>query len=260
VSDLKSLSDSLTKLVEYAGVLAQRLRPNIQMNFKEDGSIVTNADIEVENWLKPQLMKLVPETEVWGEEGGYHEPGLNGIWLVDPIDGTSNYAHGLPLWGVSVALYQNEKIVLSEVVLPDLSESYSATLGGGAFLNRKPLPFIPAGSIKPHELVSYSDNFLGYASNINLPGKMRSMGAFVIDGTFVACGRFRGLINKGVRIYDIAACIGIARELDADVRYTNGDLFIEKDVLVDKKINQPLMIFPKESGFMLPLKCDEEIS
>ena len=259
MNDLNSLSSSLTKLAEYAGMLAQRLRPNIQMNFKEDGSIVTNADIEVENWIKPQLMKLIPGTEVWGEERGYHEPGPNGVWLVDPIDGTSNYAHGLPLWGVSVALYQNEKIVLSEVVLPDLSESYSATLGGGAFLNQKALPLIPSGPVQSHELVSYSDNFISYVNSVQLPGKMRSMGAFVIDGTFVACGRFRGLINKGVRLYDIAACVGIARELNADVRYANGDPFIEKDVLVDQRIDSPFMIFPKESGFILPLKANEKI-
>lgn len=251
MDDLKSFSESLTKLVQYAGVLAQRLRADLRVQLKEDGSIVTNADMEVENWLRPQLMKLVPGTTVWGEEGIYEEPGPNGLWLVDPIDGTSNYTFGSPLWGVSVALYQNKKIVLSEIALPDLDESFSATLGGGAFLNQIPLPSIPSGPILSHELVAYTENTPLAYPEVQFPGKMRLVGAFVIDGTFVAKQRFRGLIGKGVRLYDIAACIGIARELNAYVRYACGDVFEESAVL-NQRIERSFIIFPKESGFILP--------
>lgn len=245
MQNLKSISDSLSKIVEYAGVLAQRARSEVQIELKEDGSIVTQADRQVENWLSAQLVKLLPGTEMWGEESGFKNPGPKGLWVVDPIDGTANYAFGSPLWGVSVAYYHEERIQLAEICLPDLSESYTAILGQGAHLNGQPLPSIPEGPIQKHELIGYPDSLLKDYPQQKWPGRMRQLGAEVVHGTFMASQRHRAHMTVKVKFYDIAGCVCIMRELGAEILYANGKPFQEKELVRDTRLQEPLLFFPK---------------
>lgn len=246
------LLSSLGAIVQEAGALAQRMRKaGIGRELKPDGSIVTPADREVEVVLRKQLVDLYPDTNVWGEELGFATEGEGGLWLVDPIDGTSNFSFGSPLWGVSVALMRAGELELGAVVLPDLNEVYLAERGRGAFLNGQAMPPIPPGPIRPEELVSYEPK--GCVSlDTPLPGKLRCAGAFVIDGTFTARQRYRGLIGCREKLYDVAASVLLAAELGADIRYANGSPMVLSELVVDRKIQRPWIIFPADSGFILP--------
>ncbi|MGV3614417.1 MAG: inositol monophosphatase family protein [Fimbriimonas sp.] len=247
------LLSSLGAVVQEAGALAVRMRKaGIEREIKSDGSIVTPADREVETFLRAQLVELYPDTNVWGEELGFATEGEGGLWLVDPIDGTSNFAFGSPLWGVSVALMRAGVLELGAVYLPDLEELYLAERGRGAFVNGQPLPPIPAGPIAPEELISYDDKLTRHRGNAGLPGKMRCSGAFVIDGTFTARQRYRGLVGFREKLYDVAACALIGLELGADIRYADGEAIVLSDLVIDQKIDRPWVIFPPENGFILP--------
>jgi myo-inositol-1(or 4)-monophosphatase len=242
-------AQALGNIVRQAGAVAQNSRLRLQPELKADGSIVTNGDRDVELWLRAELGSFAPGTTVWGEEFGHEPAGPEGLWLIDPIDGTSNYTYGSPLWGVSVALAKDGRILIGAVFLPDLNELYIAEAGEGAYLNDKRLAPIPHGPIKDHELVSYSDWLLRNHTNFSPPGKMRLSGAFVIDGTYTATQRFRGLVGERERLYDVAACVLIGLECDADVRYANGDPFDVEKLCEPKQINQPWVVFPRGSEY-----------
>jgi len=251
---VSSFSDRLVELAritERAVDIALQSRQILQIELKSDRSIVTNADREVETFLRKELAASFTGTGFWGEEFGRGDEGPNGLWLIDPIDGTSNFAFGSPLWGVSISLAVGDRIELGAIALPDLHEFYLAELGQGAVCNREPLSRIPAGEIKSHELVSYHDGILRQYQNQSIPGKMRCTGAFVIDGTFTAQQRFRGMIGKNERLYDVAAAVLICQELGAEVRYADGSTLDIPNLVRGTPFRKPWIIFPEGSGFHL---------
>jgi myo-inositol-1(or 4)-monophosphatase len=251
VNDAPHLLTELERIVRQAGRIAQGARKDLGLRLKPGGSIVTNGDIAVEEFLRPQLTALIEGTTVWGEELGCEEEGPGGLWLVDPVDGTSNFAFGSPLWGVSVGLVRGDRIELGCVFLPDLDEMYLASCGGGATLNRVPLSPIPPGPVEAHQLVSYCESVQRATKGQRLPGKMRYSGAFVIDGAFTVMQRYRGLIGIREKLYDIAPCVLMALELGADVRYADGRPFALEELKQDVTIVSPWLIFPSNSGFVL---------
>jgi myo-inositol-1(or 4)-monophosphatase len=240
---------ALREIVAQAGRIAKNSRLRMQKELKPDGSIVTNADRDVELYLRAELAAFAPGTTVWGEEFGFEPAGPEGLWVVDPVDGTSNFSYGSPLWGVSVALVQGGQIVLGCVALPDLEEIYIAETGLGAFMNGVRMAPIPPGPVKDEELVSYGDWLLRACPTLKPPGKMRMSGAFVIDGVFTAMQRMRGLIGRRERLYDIAACVLIGQECWADVRYADGTPFEIQAICRPEQIDKPWIMFPRDSGF-----------
>lgn len=253
MSNLEGIAESVRAAAQAAGELAQRCRESRSWRLKPDGSIVTNGDLEVEAFLKDRLLQIVGGSGFWGEEGAFEGETPAGLWAVDPIDGTSNYAFGSPLWGVSVAFIRGGEPLLGCIALPDLGEIYLSWSGGGVFRNGVRLPPIPAGPVQPYELVSYSEHVSRQLDSKLIPGKMRSSGALVIEATFTLCQRFRGMIGVREKLYDIAAAVLMARELGADVRYADGAPLVARDLIADVHIAKPWLIFPKESGFVVSL-------
>jgi myo-inositol-1(or 4)-monophosphatase len=250
---MASSADELTRLgalLHESGRIATSERERMKVESKPDDSLVTNADKAVERYLRGELPKLAPGSTIWGEEEGYEPEGPGGLWLVDPIDGTSNFRFSQPLWGISIGLYRNGVLDLGGIMLPDLHETYLAAKGQGAILNGNSLPQIQPGPVQSSQLVNIETDLL-ITHGKSLPGKARISGAFVIAGCWVANQRFRGLISEGESLYDVAASIVINRELGADVRYANGDAFDESALVRPVPLTPPWIIFPRESGFFL---------
>ena len=244
------MTSDLEAVARKAGKIAQEARQVLSRELKPDGSIVTNGDRVVEEFLRVELPKIV-DAPIWGEEFGYATESEKGVWTVDPVDGTTNYSFDSPLWGVSIALVKGDAVELGAVFLPDLDEMYLASLGGGSFCNGNRMAPIPKGPIEKFETVSYNDNVLQRCPGEKLPGKMRCSGAFVVDGAFVAQQRYRGLIGVREKLYDMAACVCICRELCADVRYLDGEPLSISARREDQAIAKPWVIFPAETGFVL---------
>jgi len=252
MASISPLLDRLRLLTEESGRLAQRTRgESLVRELKSDVSIVTNADRAVETFLREELPRLVPGSAVWGEEFGFEEEGAGGLWVVDPVDGTSNFAFGSPLWGVSIGLVSGDDILLGAIALPDLGEVYVAEKGQGALVNGEALSPIPPGAVRPEELVSHCDGLIRRFPTARIPGKMRCAGAFVIDGTFTARQRYRGLIGHKEKLYDIAASVLIGQELGADIRYADGEPMRISEIAKDEQITRPWLMFPRDSGFFL---------
>lgn len=251
MASISPLLAEIGSITQRAGEMAQEARKNLVRELKPDGSIVTNGDRSVEEFLRPLLTELVPGSTVWGEEFGYEPDGGKGWWLIDPVDGTTNYAFGGPYWGVSIALIIEDRVQLGAIHLPDLREMYLAEANNGAFMNEVLMPPIPTGPVRSEEIVVYPERLLRKISAVGLPGRMRISGAFVVDGTFTANQRFRGMVGLSERLYDVAASILINQEVGAEIRYTSGDAFLITDLKAETKIDRPWMMFPKDSGFFL---------
>jgi myo-inositol-1(or 4)-monophosphatase len=245
------LLPELEDICRQGATIALDAREKLDHRLKPDGSIVTNADDLVEQYVDAQLLAMLPGSTVWGEESGFSDEGAGGLWVVDPIDGTSNFTFGSPLWGISIALVRGPDIELGAVFLPQLEEMYLSAKGHGVTRNGELLQQIPPGEIKPHNLVSYNETVVKHVSGSSMPGKMRCTGAFVVDGVFTMAQRYRGMIGMREKLYDAAACMLMAQELGMDVRYADGSPLLIEALKRDEKIGKPWLMFPRDSGFFL---------
>jgi len=239
---------SLQEILRSAALTVDLAREEFQSELKPDGSLVTNADRAVEIHLREQLGQLVPGAAIWGEEFGHEAPNEVGQWQIDPIDGTTNFAYGSPLWGISVSLYRNGRMDLGGIFLPDLGEMYLAGFGLGATLNGLPLPMIAPGAIRPEDPISVCDHVTEEFGREWFHGKSRCAGAFVIDGTFTSTGRYRALIGLRERLYDVGASLVLFGEVGLEISYANGSEFDLNPLLAGSRIERPWLAAPVNDG------------
>ncbi|TDR72502.1 inositol monophosphatase family protein [Paludibacterium purpuratum] len=183
---------------------------------KEDGSLLTEADLACQSALEAELPGILPYP-VLGEEMTRQEQDalwlrqLEGLWVVDPIDGTTNFINGLPHFAISVALMQNGRSTLGVIYNPMTQELYCATQGGGAFLNGTPLPLKKNANPMSEAIAGLDLKYLcsaRLAARLNSVapfGSQRSMGSSTLDWCYLAAGRFDVYLHGGQRLWDYAA-------------------------------------------------------
>jgi len=199
-------------------VAAQEVMPrylNVARHRKSDGSVFTQADLAAQDALVREL-GLIYSCPFLGEEMGeaeqraLWESGDKGLWCVDPIDGTSNFANGIPYFAISVALVQAGRPILGVVYDPVADECFSAARGHGAFLKDEPLP-IQTGAASLHEAIGEVDlkrlpralaKMLGQAPPYS---SHRNFGASTLEWCYVAAGRFDVYLHGGQKLWDYAA-------------------------------------------------------
>ncbi len=244
VPDYAALLEDVQAACEQGARTALQLRERMAREIKPDGSIVTEADRAVEHDIRAVLDRIAPNVPVWGEEHGYQPPTEAGLWMIDPVDGTSNFAFGQPLWGVTASFFHQGRIRLGVIVAPQLGWSLSAVEGQGAFLNGVRLPDVKPGPIQPFELVGHGN--LDVPIKRSYPGKPRHIGSFVVEAAIYLQGGMRALVTNGVRLYDAGAGIVMAREIGADLRNLDGTEFDESQWTRDVKC-APFGFFPPDS-------------
>ncbi|MDE3009783.1 MAG: inositol monophosphatase family protein [Pseudomonadota bacterium] len=188
---------------------------NVARHRKSDGSLFTQADLAAQEALTEELRALVDchflgEEMTEAQQKALWEAGSEGLWCVDPIDGTSNFVNGIPYFAVSVALVRAGRPVLGVVYDPVADECFYAQRGGGAFLNGEPLPIKESvGTLReaiaevdlkrlPRELAKLLGHAPPYASQ-------RNFGASTLEWCYVAAGRFDVYLHGGQKLWDYAA-------------------------------------------------------
>ena len=128
-------------LADRAGEIAMGLfrSEGLEVRLKADLSMVTRADTSIEAMVREQLAVAFPDDRVFGEEQGGDAHGDGRVWIVDPIDGTSNFARGVPVWGTLIALHQDDEGVVGICNMPALGERYAAVRNEGATCNGRPI-------------------------------------------------------------------------------------------------------------------------
>jgi myo-inositol-1(or 4)-monophosphatase len=192
--------------------------------------MVTAVDRASEALIVGALAKERPDDGVLGEEGSARE-GTTGVrWIIDPLDGTTNYLYGLPLFGVSIAVEVNGRVEAGVVAHPSLGETFTARLGGGAFCNEQPIAVSGKDDLSTALIgtgfaydADQRRESAGWLRHI-LPSvrDIRRGGAASIDLCWVACGRLDGYYEAGLAPWDVAAGDLIAREAGAETSDFDG--------------------------------------
>lgn len=193
--------------------------------------LVTETDGAVEAMLRQSLSALVPEASFLGEEGS-PDAGLSGLaWVVDPLDGTTNFAHGVPFVATSVALCRDGNPLLGVVNLPLLGELFSAAKGHGASLNGAPMRVSEVGALEaallstgfPYRIEEHKDAILRQLSlALSQAQGVRRAGAAALDLAFVACGRYEGFFEFALNAWDTAAGVLLVQEAGGRVGTMTG--------------------------------------
>src|SRR5690606_20611749 len=200
-------------------------------NRKADGSLFTEADLESQRRFIEALPQFLPgnvlgEEMTAAEQGELWNEGARGLWCIDPIDGTTNFANGIPLFAVSIAYLIDHEPVLGVVYNPITDESFYAARGAGAFLNGTELP-LRAGATSLRDAVAGVDfkrisHHLGDELAVRPPYySQRNFGSSALEWCFVAAGRLDVYLHGGQMLWDYAAgrlilaeAVGQAEALD----------------------------------------------
>jgi len=208
----------------------------IHVDNKARNDYVTDADRASENLIRKILLEACPEDGFYGEEGGITGEGKQGMWVVDPIDGTTNFIHRLHPYTISIAYIVKGQPVAAAVYAPVTDEMFSACLGGGAYLNGKPIhasdvtdpKMLILGMSFSHRNAEYAARMFELIPRLCMKiNDMRRLGSAAYDLCCVACGRYDAFIELNLLLYDIAAGVLIAREAGA---VTSG-WYEDKDLL-----------------------------
>jgi myo-inositol-1(or 4)-monophosphatase len=196
-----------------------------QIEYKGEADLVTEADEEAEQKIAEVLREAFPDHGMLTEEGGETQGQGDARWIVDPLDGTTNYTHGVPFFCTSVALESNGEVVVGVVHDPMANETYAAERGGGATLNSKVIAVSetdePARALlgtsfadRPEELEAGLDLFGRFAG---LARGVRRLGSGALDLCYVAAGRLDGCYEQGFSAWDVAAGVLIIEEAGGKV-------------------------------------------
>jgi myo-inositol-1(or 4)-monophosphatase len=206
---------------------------NLQVSLKGPANFVTMADRRAEEMLYTDLTKARPGYGFIGEEGGTREgDDKSHTWIVDPLDGTTNFLHGIPQFAVSIGLQREGTMIAGLIYNPANDDLYIAERGKGAFLNdqrlrvacRRKLDECVMACGLPH--VGRGDTELWRAEMTAIQAKvagLRRFGSAALDMAFVAAGRFDGYWERGLKPWDLAAGQIIVREAGGIVSGIEGD-------------------------------------
>lgn len=184
-------------------------------------NLVTSADQKAEELIASRLAKAFPEFALLAEESGKQTKTADAVWVVDPLDGTTNFAHRLPVYAVSIGLWEKEQPVLGVVYSPTLKELFWAVQGRGAFLNKKKIAVSrtaePGSALLatgfPYDLRESAENNLDYfAAFATRVRAIRRMGAAALDIAWTAAGRFDGFWELKLFSWDTAAAAVLISE------------------------------------------------
>jgi myo-inositol-1(or 4)-monophosphatase len=205
---------------------------NLQVSMKGPGDYVSQADRKAEEIVFTELSKARPGYAFLMEERGAVEgEDAQHRWIVDPLDGTTNFLHGIPVFSVSIALERQGQVVAGVVYNPAMDELYTAERGGGAFMNdrrlrvagRSKLNDAVIGCGVPHLGRGQHGNFLIELRNVMAEvSGVRRLGSAALDLAYVAAGRMDGFWETGLSSWDIAAGILLVREAGGFVSDMDG--------------------------------------
>ena len=227
---------------------------NLQVSLKGPGDFVTNCDKKVEKILIEELQKARPSYSILSEEIGKITNDESFKWIIDPIDGTANFLHGIPHFAISIGLEHNKEIICGIIYDPIKDEMFTAEKGNGSYLNNQRMRVSSRSQLKDciiftggpkhdskNKEISLKD-YNNFSSKLLVP--IRKLGSASLDMAYVAAGRCDGFWQRDLNYWDIAAGIVLVKEAGGFVTdFCGENQYIQnKTILVtNSKINQEMI-------------------
>ncbi len=220
-------------LVREAGGLLMSFFGKVAIEYKGDADLVTKADRASEEFLVSRIRKQWPDHDLVGEEGSRNETGSDYRWYIDPLDGTTNFAHGYPVFCVSLGLDFKGERIAGVIYDPTRQEMFSAAQGSGATLNGNPIRVsktprlvesLVATGFPSHKRHKNPNIHFYHQLTLRSHG-VRRAGSAALDLCYVACGRYDGFWEFNLNPWDTAAGVLIVQEAGGTVTNFSGGPF-----------------------------------
>lgn len=254
-SQLQQLTTEVEKIcVEIAAYIREEAPKLTEagVSTKSANNLVTHVDHTAEDRIVEALEKLLPDAGFIAEEGsGVQGAGLN--WVIDPLDGTTNFVHGVPCYCISIALVDGTEPILGVVHEVTRDERFTAWKGGGAYLNGEPIRVSRRKDLQdsllatgfPYDDFGYETEYMDLLRELmHRTRGIRRLGSAAADLAYVACGRFEAFYEYGLNSWDVAAGVLLVREAGGRVsgfRITKDPVFDEEIVATNKAIHDELL-------------------
>tara|TARA_Y100000992_G_C21240125_1_gene480288 strand:- start:696 stop:1427 length:732 start_codon:yes stop_codon:yes gene_type:complete len=221
---------------------------NLKVMSKGHNDYVSEADQQAESIIKEVLTKSYPEYKITAEESGSNEIKSEYEWFVDPLDGTTNFIHGIPQFAVSIGLCKNGKPILGVIYDPFKNELFCAEKGKGALMNDKKIRVSNCKSVKsaifgmgiPYRKKDHSGAYIETLRKLMDArcGSIRRLGAAALDMAYVSCGRLDGFWEFNLKSWDIVAGSIIVTESGGHVSdIKNSDEYLNSGNILAANIN-----------------------
>jgi len=213
---------------------------NLQVSKKSPTDFVTNSDLKTEKIIIEELKKARPNYSILSEENGVeNNKDKKNTWIIDPIDGTVNFLHGIPHFAISIALKSNNEIISGLIFDPIKNEMFYAEKDKGAFFNNQRIRVSKKNKI--NECLFATSGAI--KKELDLP--YRKSGSAALDMAYVASGRYDGYFQSGLNLWDIAAGIIIIKEAGGIINEINLNNFRDIKVIassndINQKLNEKL--------------------
>jgi myo-inositol-1(or 4)-monophosphatase len=241
-------------------ILRRRFRTGVEVSAKGRADIVTAADTEVQDFIHRRIRRAFPDHGILAEEGLDTTAGTEWRWIVDPLDGTKNFARGIPSFCVSIATEREGRVELGVVHDPIYDEMFVGVRSFGAWCNGKPICVSEVGNLEaaflatglPHRVKRFSGSIartFGRFANRSLG--VRDRGAGALDLCYVACGRFDGYWEIDQSPWDIAAGGLIVEEAGGRMSNFRGgsfDIYGGETVASNDKIHERMLAILAKPG------------
>jgi myo-inositol-1(or 4)-monophosphatase len=237
---MKSFLDLATAAARMAGEVLTRHNRQLHVEYKDPGkhNLVSNIDLESEKVITGLIKERFPGHQILAEEGGLLQqapPGSEGLqykWIIDPLDGTTNYVHGFPFFCVSIGLECNGAVILGVVYDPFRNDLFYASKGSGAFLNGQPIRVSKENELRRSLLITgfpydFRENpgqiFSHFFQLSQASQGVRRTGSAALDLCYLAAGYFDGFWELNLSPWDVAAGSLIVEEAGGRVSGFNGE-------------------------------------
>lgn len=225
--ELLNLAESLKKIMLQSSDMARSGRMDFGLiQVKAKNSLVTKIDKNLEAYFVHELSGLIPDSGFIAEEGTSDKKGMDYNWIVDPLDGTTNFIHGIPAYCASIALMQGREIVLGAILEFNSGEYFEAIKDRGAFLNGQKISVSLTENLEnsllatgfPYYEFEQLDDYLKLFKELMRECRgIRRIGSAALDLAYVACGRFDGFFEYSLNAWDVAAGMLIVQEAGGKV-------------------------------------------
>jgi len=227
---------------------------NLQVSVKGPGDFVTAADKKVEKIVIDELQKARPSYSILSEEVGKIDNDKSFKWIIDPIDGTSNFLHGIPHFAISIGLEHEGEIICGTIYDPIKDEMFISEKGNGSYLNNQRIRVSSRSKLKDcivftggpkrdsKDRESALKEYYNFSSKVLIP--IRKLGSAALDMAYVAAGRADGFWQRNLNYWDIAAGIILVRESGGFVTDFYGEnKFLENKTIIatNSRINKEMI-------------------